>query len=202
MKAKPAPAAATSHADDDQDDPNQIDTIVLGDPADAPVPRHHGDHVSPVHPTIVIVLPRSDKQTGMIPDTAAGHLLYDWLAAFNQSSASGLASALPNAVPGFSTAAQLTLRQQTGGFQSALRQGGSARAPRIPSCATRPRRASKLSAPSRCVLIPARPPSATSASAPCLLLHLPRKNPVEGAGASPISDQESRSVYPGQSVTC
>ncbi len=108
--------SATSHADDDQDDPNQIDTIVLGDPADAPVPRHHGDHVSPVHPTIVIVLPRSDKQTGMIPDTAAGHLLYDWLAAFNQSSASGLASALPNAVPGFSTAAQLTLRQQTGGF--------------------------------------------------------------------------------------
>ena len=103
-------------ADDDKDDPNQIDTIVLGDPDDAPVPAHHGNHVSPVHPTILIVLPRFDKQTGMIPDSAAGHLLYDWLAAFNHASPSGLTDALPNPEPGFSTAAQLALRQQTGGF--------------------------------------------------------------------------------------
>jgi hypothetical protein len=50
-------ATATSGAsssDDDKDDPSQIDTIVLGDPADAPVPARKGNHVSPVHPTILI----------------------------------------------------------------------------------------------------------------------------------------------------
>ncbi len=118
---RPNSSAAATQADadadkDDKDDPNQVDTIVLGDPADAPVPAKHGNHVSPVHPTIVVILPRDGALTGQIPDSPAGHLLYNWLAAFNQASASGLADALPNAAPDPATAAQLALRQQTGGF--------------------------------------------------------------------------------------
>jgi len=85
---RPVPRARRSGAaaDDDKDDPNQIDTILLGDPADAPVPARRGDHVSPVHPTILVRLPRFADQVGLIPDTPAGRLLYDWLAAFNQAS--------------------------------------------------------------------------------------------------------------------
>lgn len=103
-------------ADDDDDDPNQIDTIALGDPADAPVPARRGDHVSPVHPTILVQLPRFGEKTGLIPDTPAGRLLYRWLAAFNQASSPMLDSALPNIVPDASTIAQMDLRQRTGGF--------------------------------------------------------------------------------------
>ncbi len=99
---------------DDKDDPSQIDTIVLGDPADAPTPGRRGNHVSPVHPTIVVRLPRIGDQVGLIPNSPAGHLLYDWLAAFNRASESALAEALPNVAP--AAAAQLALRQQTGGF--------------------------------------------------------------------------------------
>jgi hypothetical protein len=110
-----APSSSSS-PDDDKDDPNQIDTIVLGDPADAPVPGRHGDHVSPVHPTIVIVLPRSGSQTGLIPNTSAGKLLYAWLAAFNHSDPEALGTALPSAASSQAVAAQLTLRKQTGGF--------------------------------------------------------------------------------------
>jgi hypothetical protein len=58
-------ASATSGAapaDDENDDPSQIDTIVLGDPADAPVPARPGDHVSPVHPTILVHLPSSSSE--------------------------------------------------------------------------------------------------------------------------------------------
>jgi hypothetical protein len=99
-------------ADDDKDDPNQIDTIVLGDPADAPVPARRGNHVSPVHPTILVRLPRFGDQVGLIPNTPAGHLLYTWLAAFNQASQPALGNALPN-VP---AAAQMELRRLTGGF--------------------------------------------------------------------------------------
>ena len=109
-------ARGSAAGDDKDDDPNQIDTIVLGDPADAPVPAHHGNHVSPVHPTILIVLPREGAQTGLIPDSPAGHLLYNWLAAFNHASSSELADALPSAAPTLATAAQLALRRQTGGF--------------------------------------------------------------------------------------
>ena len=109
-------ASAASQSDDDKDDPNQIDTIVLGDPADAPVPARHGDHVSPVHPTILIRLPRYGEQTGLIPDNPAGHLLYAWLAAFNHASPGALAEALPSAAPGPTLAAQLALRKETGGF--------------------------------------------------------------------------------------
>jgi len=102
--------------DDDKDDPNQIDTIVLGDPADAPVPAKRGDHVSPVHATILVRLPRFGDQVGLIPDTPSGRLLYGWLAAFNHASYPELANALPNHALASAAAAQIELRQQTGGF--------------------------------------------------------------------------------------
>ena len=101
---------------DDKDDPNQIDTIVLGDPADAPVPARRGEHVSPVHPTILVHLPRFGDQVGLIPDTPAGRLLYGWLAAFNQASYPALGNALPNVALASAAAAQIELRRQTGGF--------------------------------------------------------------------------------------
>jgi hypothetical protein len=104
--------SGAASGDDEKDDPSQIDTIVLGDPADAPVPARPGDHVSPVHPTILVHLPRFGDQVGLIPDTPAGHLLYDWLAAFNQTSYPALGNALPNVT----LAAQIELRKQTGGF--------------------------------------------------------------------------------------
>jgi hypothetical protein len=112
---------AMSHAggaagQNDDDDPNQIDTVVIGDPTDAPVPARPGTHVSPVHPTIIVRLPRFGAQLGFIPDTPAGHLLYNWLAAFNQASYPALAEALPNVALASATAAQMELRQQTGGF--------------------------------------------------------------------------------------
>jgi hypothetical protein len=100
----------------DEDDPNQIDTVVLGDPSDAPVPAGRAAHVSSVHPTILVRLPRSGSQMGFIPNTPAGHLLYNWLAAFNQASYPALAAALPNVALASATAAQMELRRQTGGF--------------------------------------------------------------------------------------
>ncbi len=113
--ARSASAGAASAADE-KDDPSQIDTIVLGDPADAPVPARRGDHVSPVHPTILVHLPRFGDQVGLIPDTPAGRLLYGWLAAFNQASYPALGNALPNVALASAAAAQIELRQQTGGF--------------------------------------------------------------------------------------
>lgn len=112
----PNATSQTSSADDDKDDPNQIDTIVLADPSDAPVPGRRGDHVSPVHPTIIVRLPRFGDDVGLIPDTPAGRLLYAWLAAFNQTSYPALGNALPNVALASATAAQIELRQQTGGF--------------------------------------------------------------------------------------
>jgi len=112
--ASATPGAAP--ASDDEDDPSQIDTIILGDPADAPVPGRRGDHVSPVHPTILVSLPRFGDQVGLIPDTPSGRLLYGWLAAFNQASYPALGSALPSVALASATAAQIELRQQTGGF--------------------------------------------------------------------------------------
>jgi hypothetical protein len=112
-------ASATSgaaSAGDEKDDPSQIDTIVLGDPADAPVPARRGDHVSPVHRTILVHLPRFGDQVGLIPDTPAGRLLYGWLAAFNQASYPALGNALPNVALASAAAAQIELRQQTVGF--------------------------------------------------------------------------------------
>jgi hypothetical protein len=111
-----AGAAPAADEKDEKDDPSQIDTIVLGDPADAPVPARRGDHVSPVHPTILVRLPRFGDQAGLIPDTPAGRLLYGWLAAFNQASYPALGNALPNVALTSAAAAQVELRQQTGGF--------------------------------------------------------------------------------------
>jgi hypothetical protein len=100
----------------DDDDPNQVDTVVLGDPTNAPVPARPGTHVSTVHPTIIVRLPRWGPQVGFIPNTPAGHLLYNWLAAFNQASYPALANALPNVALASATGAQMELRAQTGGF--------------------------------------------------------------------------------------
>ena len=110
-----ATSGATPAADE-KDDPSQIDTIVLGDPADAPVPARRGDHVSDVHPTILVRLPCFGDEAGLIPDTPAGRLLYAWLAAFNQASYPALGNALPNVALASAAAAQIELRQQTGGF--------------------------------------------------------------------------------------
>jgi hypothetical protein len=114
--ARSAPTTSGTHPDDDKDDPNQIDTIVLGDPADAPVPVRKGDHVSPVHATILVRLPRYGDQVGLIPDTPAGHLLYSWLAAFNQANYPALGNALPNVALASAAASQMELRRLTGGF--------------------------------------------------------------------------------------
>ena len=111
-----ASRSASAFSADDKDDPNQVDTIVLGDPADAPVPGHRGDHVSPVHATILVRLPRFGNEVGLIPNTPAGQLLYAWLAAFNQANASALSNVLPSAAPAYAVDAQMDLRQQTGGF--------------------------------------------------------------------------------------
>jgi hypothetical protein len=108
--------AEAASAADEKDDPSQIDTIVLGDPADAPVPARAGNHVSPVHATILVRLPRFGDQVGLIPDTAAGRLLYSWLAAFNQASYPAIGNALPNVALASAAAAQIDLRQHTGGF--------------------------------------------------------------------------------------
>ncbi len=115
-----ATAGAVSAADDEDDDPNQIDTIVLGDAADAPVPARRDDlpgrRPRDVHPTILVRLPRFGPDAGLIPDSPAGHLLYRWLAAFNQTSLPALDAILPNADTRFTSAAQVALRLQTGGF--------------------------------------------------------------------------------------
>jgi hypothetical protein len=114
--ARSASATSGATASDEKDDPSQIDTIVLGDPADAPAPARAGDHVSPVHATILVRLPRFGDQVGLIPDTPAGRLLYGWLAAFNQASYPALGNALPNVALASAAAAQIDLRQHTGGF--------------------------------------------------------------------------------------
>jgi hypothetical protein len=111
-----SPDATSGATPDDKDDPNQIDTIVLGDPADAPVPARKNNHVSPVHATILVRLPRYGDQVGLIPDTPAGHLLYKWLAAFNQASYPALGNALPNGALASAATSQMELRRQTGGF--------------------------------------------------------------------------------------
>ena len=103
---------------DEKDDPNQVDTIVLADAADAPEPaRPEALRGKPgdVHATILIRLPRYGDKVGLIPDTPAGHLLYQWLAAFNQASYPALAHVLPNDASEATAAAQMELRKQTGG---------------------------------------------------------------------------------------
>lgn len=111
-----SPTSTAASAANDNDDPNQVDTIVLADAADAPVPARRGDHVSPVHPFVLVRLPRFGDQVGLIPNSPAGRLLYAWLAAFNQANYSALADALPNVAGEDAAAAQMELRQETGGF--------------------------------------------------------------------------------------
>jgi hypothetical protein len=53
---------------------------------------------------------------GFIPNSPAGHLLYNWLGAFNQASDPALANALPTFALASAVAAQMELRRQTGGF--------------------------------------------------------------------------------------
>ncbi|MGI4853018.1 MAG: hypothetical protein ACRYF4_03095 [Janthinobacterium lividum] len=108
--------SASTPEDDKDDDPSQVDTIVLGDAGDAPVPARKGQRISNVHATVIVHLPRFGQQVGLIPDTASGHLLYGWLAAFNQSSYSALEQALPNMESASSVAAQIWLRHQSGGY--------------------------------------------------------------------------------------
>lgn len=110
-----APAPDTPD-DDKDDDPNQIDVIALGDAADAPVPARRFSHSGRVHPTILVHLPRFGPEVGLIPNSAVGHLLYGWLAAFNQRNADAMQAVLPSEVSGLSAEAQMELRQQTGGF--------------------------------------------------------------------------------------
>jgi hypothetical protein len=102
----------------EEDDPNQVDTIVIGDPSEAPKPAHPGEKVdpSPVHPTILVHLPRWGSQLGMIPDSPAGHLLYNWLAAFNKANEAGLREALPNIAEESTAEIQMEIRKQTGGL--------------------------------------------------------------------------------------
>lgn len=108
--------AGAPKEDDKDDDPNQVDTIVVGDAGDAPVPARKGDHVSPVHATILVQLPRFGEQVGLIPDGVAGRLLYGWLAAFNHASYPELANALPTRDVGTVAAVEMELRRATGGY--------------------------------------------------------------------------------------
>jgi hypothetical protein len=108
--------SANQPADDKDDDPNQVDVIALGDPADAPVPASRFGHSGRVHPTILVRLPRFGPETGLIPNSTVGHLLYGWLAAFNQTNPGAMAQVLPSEVSGLTAEAQMELRQQTGGF--------------------------------------------------------------------------------------
>ena len=109
-------ATGAAPSADDKDDNSQVDTIVLGDPADAPTPARHGDHVSDVHPFVIVHLPRFGEEAGLIPDTPAGRLLYGWLAAFNKPNLPALGNALPTVAFAPAAAAQIELREQTGGF--------------------------------------------------------------------------------------
>ena len=104
--------------DDEDDDPSQIDTVVMGDAADAPVPARRGARSgnTNVHATVIVHLPRFGRDAGLIPDTPAGHLLWSWLAAFNNGSGPALEHVLPNEAPAPISAAELALRATNGGY--------------------------------------------------------------------------------------
>ena len=57
-----------------------------------------------------------DPRSVSSPDTPAGHLLYQWLGAFNQASGPAIEAVLPNAASTAAATTQLEIRQQTGGF--------------------------------------------------------------------------------------
>lgn len=73
-------------------------------------------HPNTVHPFVVVHLPRAGDQSGQIPDTPAGRLLFSWLAAFNGKDPSAFDTALRTREPALVREAQLELRRQTGGF--------------------------------------------------------------------------------------
>ena len=110
------PVPPDSADDDKDDDPNQVDVIALGDPADAPVPAKRFRHSGRVHPTILVHLPRFGPEQGLIPSSPVGHLLFAWLAAFNRSNAEAMSAVLPSAASGMTSAEQMELRLATGGF--------------------------------------------------------------------------------------
>ena len=114
--AGPSAGGRGATGEDKDDDPNQVDTIVLGDPSEAPAPARKGDHVSPVHATIVVRLPRFGDQVGLIPDGAPGRLLYAWLAAFNRGDEAGLGRALPTRAGEAIVGTEMQLRRETGGL--------------------------------------------------------------------------------------
>ena len=105
--------------EEDKDDPSQVDVVYVGDAGDAPeTTRPPGKRAyRSVHPTIMVRLPHSGPQEGLIPDDAAGHLLYRWLAAFNGANAAALAEAVPSDAPKPTVHTLLTLRQRTGGLR-------------------------------------------------------------------------------------
>ncbi len=104
--------------EDEDDDPSQIDTVVMGDAADAPAPARRGARSgnTNVHATVIVHLPRFGPDAGLIPDTPAGHLLWSWLAAFNNGSGPALEHVLPNEAPAPTSAAELALRSTNGGY--------------------------------------------------------------------------------------
>lgn len=108
----------SSAKDDEDDDPSQIDTVVMGDAADAPVPLRKGYRPANtnVHATVIVHLPRFGQDSGLIPDSPAGHLLWAWLAAFNTGSGPALGRALPTLAPAPTVATLLALRATNGGF--------------------------------------------------------------------------------------
>ncbi len=114
-------SASADSSDDDEadDDPSKVDVVYVGDAGDAPEPtRPAGKRAyHAVHPTIMVQLPRFGPHEGLIPDTAAGHMLYRWLAAFNQSNADALEQAVPSAAPARTSTALLALRFKTGGLR-------------------------------------------------------------------------------------
>ncbi len=108
--------SADNSAEDEEDDPSRVDTFYLGDPSEAPVATRPPGRANAVHPFVVVHLPSSGSQVGQIPDTTAGRLLFDWLAAFNGKDRSAFGRALPTPEVGLTEAAQVELRRQTGGF--------------------------------------------------------------------------------------
>ncbi len=117
-KASRGVASSQDENDDDQDDPSQVDVVYVGDAGDAPEPAHPGKAAyRRVHPTIMVRLPRFGPQQGLIPDDIAGHALYRWLAAFNQSDATALEQAVPSKAPDATVDALLALRFKTGGLR-------------------------------------------------------------------------------------
>ena len=107
---------ANTSRDSPNDDPSQVDTVYLGDPADAPLPTPSTGYVATVHPFLVVHLPRFGNQLGLIPDTSAGHLLFEWLVAFNHADGPALRRILPMEPLSSAAFEQIELRKKTSGL--------------------------------------------------------------------------------------